>query len=65
MRYIEPNKSRGIWSLIAIFLIAFGAGFQWGFGAAMFAIGVDLSISCIIDNAVERFTNTTNWEQEE
>lgn len=64
MKYIKPNQERGIWSLIAMCLIAFGAGFQWGFGAALFAIGIDISISCIIDNAVERFTNTTNWRQD-
>lgn len=61
MKYAPPNPKRGIVSLIAITLIFVGASFQWGVSSGLCIIGLLLYIDCVVDNAVERFTDTTNW----
>lgn len=62
LKYIAPNKQRGMWSFVSWILIFVGAGFAWGWPVGLFFLGIDISLSCLIDNAVERFTKTTNWK---
>lgn len=61
MKYLAPNNTRAAWGFAALLMVAFGAGFHFGFGAALLTIGALLFIDLSTDEALERLTGISRW----
>lgn len=63
MHYLPANPVRGTIGACALFIMTIGAGALWGIGGALFTFGLFVGIDCSLDEAVERITKTTRFEQ--
>jgi predicted PurR-regulated permease PerM len=50
------NIGRGLMGLLALTLIAIGAGLLWGIGGSFLAIGLTVFANASTDEALERLT---------
>jgi hypothetical protein len=58
LEILPANPIRGLIGLCAMALMAVGAGLLWGWGGALFTLGLFLAIDTSADEAVERITLT-------
>lgn len=59
LKMMKPSAERGMLGMLAMALIAIGAGILWGIGGCLLAIGLALWVDLSTDEAVERFTGTS------
>ncbi len=56
LKTMAPFPLRGLVGFSGLTVMGIGAGMLWGFGAALFCVGLFLSIDASIDESVERIT---------
>lgn len=63
MTNLPASPLRALTGLGALICMTVGAGILWGFGAALFALGLFMAIDCSFDEAIERITKTTRGKR--
>lgn len=63
LKSLPANPVRGMIGFFALLLMAIGAGLLWGWGGALFSLGLFGAIDASSDEVVERVTLTKRGQK--